>query len=169
MKPGERVLTQEEIKKAAVAYLDGNSLRGVAKSLNNKVSHVTLQRYFLEDLSKIDFLLSREVIDALKDNAPMSINDNEVFDRVLKSYHLYVNEGLSLNEISQILNVSFFTTYRDLERRLFLLYEAHPEFVTKEMVEIVKNKMRSHRLGNLNQGNNAYLTEQRNEQGRFSR
>lgn len=162
----DRKLSNQDIKKAALLYLDGNSLRSVAKVFD--VSHVTLLTYFKTILSSIDPLLSNEVEAALSDNAPMSIKKEEVVDRILKSYHMYVNNHLSIREISEFFNVSFYTTYRDLERRLYLLYEAYPEFVTKEMVNKVKDLMKTHHLNNLNKGNDAYLTEKR-ENGRFSK
>ncbi len=161
----DRKLDDRDIKKAALLYLDGNSLRGVAKAFN--VSHVTLLTYFKTVLSSIDPLLSNEVEAALSDNAPMSIKKEEVVDRILKSYHMYVNKHLSIREISEYFNVSFYTTYRDLERRLYLMYEAYPEFVTKEMVNTVKDLMKAHHLSNLNRGNDAYLDEKR-EHGRFA-
>ena len=147
MKADERKLDEIDIKKAAILYLDGNSLRSVAKIYN--VSHVTLLTYFNTVLSSISPLLASEVRAALDDNAPMSIKKPEVVDRILKSYHMFVNNRLSITEISNSLGVSFFTTYRDLERRLYLLYEAFPEFVTKEMVDRVKLLMKTHRLNNL--------------------
>lgn len=159
-------LTNDEIRKAAICYLDGNSLRSVAKDFH--VSHVTLRTYFTEKLSSIDPLLSFEVIAALTDNAPMSIKKEEVVDRILKSYHMFVNNHLSIMEISKQFNVSFFTTYRDLERRLFLLHAAAPEFVTIEMVNNVKELMKTHRLDNLTPGSSAYLTENR-VNGKFAR
>ena len=159
-------MIDKDIVSAAQMYLDGNSLRKVAKAFG--VSHVTVYEKFLNRLPHLNHLLASEVNDALKDNAPMSIKNSEVVDRVLKSYHLFVNNHLSIMEISKMLNVSFFTTYRDLDRRLYLMYEAFPEFVTKEMVDNVKKLMTSHRLSNLTPGSNAYHTEKR-ENGRFSK
>ena len=159
-------LTNDEIKKAAICYLDGNSLRAVAKAFN--VSHVTLRSYFVDVLPSLDSLLSNEVKAALTDNAPMSIKKEEVVDRVLKSYHMFVNNHLSIMEISKHFNVSFFTTYRDLDRRLFLLHVAAPEFVSIEMVNNVRELMKTHRLDNLTPGSTAYVDENR-ENGRFAR
>ena len=132
-------MTDKEVITAAHMYLDGNSLRSVAKTFN--VSHVAVYGNFLNRLPHLNNLLSNEVNGALKDNAPMSIKKPEVVDRILKSYHMFVNNHLSIMEISNNLGVSFFTTYRDLDRRLYLLYEAFPEFLDENWVsEIISRK-----------------------------
>ena len=159
-------MSDKDIVMAAHMYLDGNSLRGVAKIFN--VSHVTVYYYFTNKLGRLNHLLASEVESALTDRASMSIKKEEVVKRILFSYDMFVNKHCSIMEISKQLNVSFFTTYRDLERRLYLLYEARPDLVSKEMVEKTRLLMTSHRLSNLTAGNNSYLNEKRNN-GRFAK
>lgn len=151
----------------AEKYLQGVSLRQLSQIYH--VSHVTIYDDLVNKLAKVDGKLHQEVIAALADRSPKSIKDKNVQKRVLTSYYMYVNEGNLIEEIANDLNVSYFTTYRDLEKRLVELHNFDSSLVTSEMIAKVKELMTLHANENLLEGNDAYLTEKRDSSGRFTR
>lgn len=129
----------DEIRQAHL-YLNGYSLRQIARQ--EGVSHVTIHNNLVKKLIRVGELdLYVKVIAKLNDNTPDSISKKEVAERVLKAYHLSVDEDKTIEEIAEQLGASVFTIYRDLTVRLEKLHQKNAELVTKEMLDLSENTL----------------------------
>ena len=147
-------------------YLDGYSLREIAKKVN--LSHVTIHKYLREKLVQYDPLLASEVMEEMSKNTPKSIYNEEVTKRVLESYFMLVNDGKTLAEIAMAKNVSIMVTTRDLTKRLLMLHQIAPSVVTKQMVSRAAEVLSEHSLENLKLGGlSTTENQERDKQGRF--
>lgn len=129
----------------AKLYLEGFSLRQIAAQ--EGTSHITIRNNLVKKLKRVpDQNYYIQVIAKLHDNAPDSIEKPEVMDRVLKVYHLSVDEDKTIEEITRDLGATVFTIYRDLTVRLKKINEKYPKMVTEEMLEKSKTALNNRSL-----------------------
>lgn len=138
-----------ETKEQAYLYLDGISLREIAKRY--KVSHVTVHYNLSYRLGKIDKTLYEKVGEKLESNrsSKLSIKESDVVERILNAYRLLVFEDKSVEEISKILKTPYLVIYRDLTIRLRNINAIAPEIVTESMCTLVEEIFRKHVTDNL--------------------
>lgn len=84
---------------------------------------------------------SAALVEAIKNNKEKTIEDEDVLKRVLYNASLVTEEGYTIEEISNMTGVSYWTVYRDLTDRL--------EKADPELFEGVKNIFSKNRNNNI--------------------
>lgn len=142
--------------------LTGDSSRKTAQFFSDryfKISNATVSQY-LKEYIKL-YPDKKAIIEAkIEENKANSIEKDEIYNRVITAAYLFL-QGKDVIYISQTLQVSVDTIYRDLEERIFQI-----DHQTGEKVEKL---LESHSLENLNHGNNTYEIQERDQKGRFSK
>jgi len=116
-----------------------SSTRKTAEHFN--VSNATVSDYMNNRLRIISSDKYKQVKEILKNNKPKTVDDKQVKTRVLKAYELLKN-GLTINEIADLLGETEFTIYRDISTRL--------KKILPEEYEDAKIILEEHSLSNLN-------------------
>lgn len=144
--------------------LTGKSTRQLADIF--KVSNYTihsiltkqLEQLYLETKNKDHFDLYKEVQEVLEKNKNnKSVEDKEVRKRVLEASKLLLS-GKIISEIAEILQVSFYTIYRDLTVRL-------PKIngIDSDIIDNVKQTMQVNKEFNLILGRIGQNTENKQD------
>lgn len=108
----------------ATAYFNTNLFK-----ISIATVHDYLNRYKIIVNNKRD-----EIEEHMNNNKPLTVENAEVRKRVSLVSNMYLYEGYTVEQISEILNKSFFTIYRDLTKRL--------KIVDEELYDLVKSRMK---------------------------
>lgn len=134
----ERVLLVGEYVKET-----GASTRKTAEYFTK--TYFPISNYTVSDYCKRYMKMKPSEVELLKDkidlNTAKSINDEAIRERVIRNADLLLS-GLSINEIVSLTNVSFWTIYRDLTKRL--------QIVDNTKYNLVKELLIDHSKENLN-------------------
>lgn len=154
--------TDEEIDKLASDIADyiiqtKCSTREAAKHFN--VSNYTVSHYMNNKLLKEDSRYSK--VKEILNNNNLTVDKTETKTRILNELKLF-KEGYTLNEISEIIGVSVSQISRDLTERL----SSSPN-ISEETINEISEKLRQNSTSNLKIGNDAYVNQERDKQGRF--
>ena len=145
-----KVETDEERDKRIIMvgeYIEktGASARKTAEVFSRtcfKISNVTVSDYLQRFIK-----MRPEEVSALKDsidkNIVKDVTDKDIQKRVYENTKLFLS-GMTIQEIADNTDTSFWTVYRDLTRRLKALDE--------EMAIEVKNRLEENRKSNLRRG-----------------
>lgn len=104
-----------------------------------KISHVTVHTY-LKKYAEYYPEKKGEILEIISNNKPDTINDEKVKIRVLTNAK-YLLEGYTVEEISNITKVNYWTVYRDLVVRL--------EKLDEKLYENIKEILEEHKRDNL--------------------
>ena len=134
----ERVLLVGEYVKET-----GASTRKTAEYFTK--TYFPISNYTVSDYCKRHMKMKPSEVELLKDkidlNTAKSINDEAIRERVIRNADLLLS-SLSINEIVSLTNVSFWTIYRDLTKRL--------QIVDNTKYNLVKELLIDHSKENLN-------------------
>ena len=87
-----------------------------------------------------------EEVDSLRgkinENTVKDLNSPEIAGRVLRNAELFLN-GLTVNQIADITNSSFWTVYRDITKRLQILNPAMYEEVQGRLIDNSKGNLKN--------------------------
>ena len=155
------------IKVATYAVLHEASTREVGRVFH--FSNVTAHNILTKDFKKLceehptkeRIDLYNEVQDVLEKNKAKSIEDENTKNRVLKVTELFI-KGLTIDEIAQDLDSTFFTVYRDLTVRLPKL-----ENIDKNILKQVSEMLKNNKEENLKLGSYMSVEIQKRDKGRF--
>lgn len=129
------------------------------KQKNISISVPTVKSYL--DLYKKMYPKCADILnEKIDNNKPKSIEDDEVRNRVLIVAQEYLN-GKDLESIAQEYTITKDTLYRDITERL-------PK-ISENLAKQVSQKMKMNKLNNLMHGNDAYMTQSRDENGKFTK
>lgn len=123
-----------------------------------KISNYTVSILMGDYLKKCYPELYMKVKSILNKNIPKTINDIDIKQRVLEAAKL-VLLGKKIAEIANELNVSEYVIQEDLQTRL--------KKIDADLYEKVLFIHNQSRQNNLNNGNNSYINQNRDELGRF--
>ncbi len=134
----KRELSAEDqgmIIKEAYLYLELGSYQKVADELG--LSYNVVRRDLKYKLRYVD----RTLFDRLNPYSKKSVYNVDFYDertinRILKAYHLFIDEGLPLQEVCNVIKASPILIYVDLTKILRNLKNSNPN-VTEEMLEKV--------------------------------
>ena len=131
-------------------YLDGHSLRGLAKMFN--LSHVTVRSNLLS-IHKVNLALYHEVLDAMEQRQPDSLKKQNVRNRVILAYQKFLNEDKTVIQIAEELVSTEFIIYRDLTVRLPIINNYIEDKIPTSEIKRVFEQLKRHALNNLTPGN----------------
>ena len=154
-----------KVAKYAVMYEASTRKIGKVFGFSNVTAHNLLtkglERLCKEEPTKENISLYNEVQEILDNNKAKSIEDETIKNRVLKVTELFI-KGLTIDEIAQDLDSTFFTVYRDLTVRLPKIEGVETE-VLKKVSETLKNNSEE----NLKLGSYMSVENQKRDKGRF--
>lgn len=155
------------LKVAEYAVMNEASTREIANVF--WFSHVTahnlltkgLKKLCEEDSTKENLNLYNEVQEVLDNNKAKSIEDENIKNRVIRATKLFIS-GLTIDEIAQELDSTFFTVYRDLTVRLPKI-----EDMDKDILKKVSDTLKQNKEENLKIGSYMSVENQKRDKGRF--
>ena len=155
------------LKVAKYAVMHEASTREVGKAFG--FSNVTAHNYLTKGLERLceeaptkeNISLYNEVKEVLDNNKAKSIEDENIKNRVVTVSELFIT-GLTIEEIAQKLDSTFFTIYRDLTVRLPKI-----ENVEKDLLKQVSDTLKSNSEENLKLGSYMSVENQKRDKGRF--
>lgn len=148
-------VTDEEriirIKRVLELISSGMSFRECANYLSKnefQISHVTVRDYVNRAI-ELDFNLSEECVEVIKNNTPKTIEDSKVKQRAKLGFKL-LKEGYTIEEVAKALKSTPMIVYRDFIRFQSLNDDILKEMgITREDIEKVKENMTKNSLDNL--------------------
>lgn len=169
---------EERIKRIYDVYeciIKGMSTRECADYISNSqdyyytISNATVKDY-IDRMSKIDGDKYNEMEDIIEEHTPKTVTDEEVRKRI-KNVVINLAAGYNYQETADLLGISHGTAYRDYTRRLNELTreELNGLGITDEVLDQINTMISERSINNLNKGNDTYLTQKRDEEGRFRR
>lgn len=169
---------EERIKRIYDVYeciIKGMSTRECADYItyNQKydytITNATVKDY-IDRMAKIDGEKYNEMQDIIEEHTPKTVTDEEVKTRI-KNVVINLAAGYNYQETADLLGLTYSTVYRDYTHRLNKLTtkELNDLGITNEVLEQINNMMLVRTQNNLKQGNDTYLTQERDEEGRFRR
>ena len=129
------------------------------KSGGNSISLPTVKDY-LARFIKNNPSSGEIILERINLNIPKTVEDEEVRNRVLIAANMIAN-GLTIDEVSSNMKEPKDVIYRDITDRIFA--------IDQELGNKVKYQLEQNRKANLMQGNDAYLTQERNDDGTFKK
>ncbi|MBE6149151.1 MAG: hypothetical protein E7170_00320 [Firmicutes bacterium] len=145
----------ERIKRVLELINSGMSYRECAKYLTEnefKISHFTV-KYYVDKAEELRMCSVAEAKEVIKNNAPKTIEDEEVQKRIKKVYEL-LKENYTIEQIAKALESTPMIIYRDFKRMQTLNDEQLKKLsIEKEVIEQIKNSMTEKSLKNLKNQN----------------
>ena len=154
-----------KIAEYAVMYEASTRKIGKVFGFSNVTAHNLLtkglERLCKEEPTKENISIYNEVQEILDNNKAKSIEDENIKNRVLKATKLFIS-GLTIEEIAQKLDSTFFTIYRDLTVRLHKI-----ENIEKDLLKQVSDNLKANSEENLKLGSYMSVETQKRDKGRF--
>ena len=138
------------------------SLRKCADYLKTKGINISLTtiKAYLYEFVKRNPKKGKDILKIIEKNTAKSVKDTDVKNRVIKVASMFLS-GVSMEKISDSLDISADTIYRDLNYRL--------KAIDESLYNSVKDLLNVHSMSNLNKGNDTYLDQERDSNGRFKK